>query len=475
MKNRFDMFVIFAEMRTGSNFLEANLNAVEGITCHGEAFNPHFIGYPRNEDLLGISLEERERKPQRLLRKIRKESDGLGGFRYFHDHDPRILQTVLDDPRCAKIILTRNPAESYISWKIAQSTGQWKLTNVRKRKEGQAWFDPKEFDAHLAKLQAFQVSLMKGLQTSGQTGFYIGYDDLSDVDVINGLVKWLGVDAKRDGLNTSLKRQNPEPLEDKVENFDDMQAHLARQDRFNLLRTPNFEPRRGPVVPSYVAAAKTPLLYMPIRSGPEVAVTRWMAALDNVTPEELPSGFSQKTLREWKEARPQHRSFTVLRHPLARAHAVFCDIFLQQGPGSMQGIRKTLQRAHDIPLPENGLDDSWDLKVHSDAFTAFLKFLKANLNGQTAVRVDGHWATQTQCLQGLAEFSLPDMIVREDEMDLYLPPLAMQVGHPSPPEPLRVPIRAPFSLAQIYNAEIEALAQEAYQRDYVMFGFEDWG
>ena len=33
--SRFDYFVVFAEMRTGSNFLEANINAFDGLTCHG--------------------------------------------------------------------------------------------------------------------------------------------------------------------------------------------------------------------------------------------------------------------------------------------------------------------------------------------------------------------------------------------------------------------------------------------------------
>ena len=36
----FDSFVMFAEMRTGSNFLESNLNALDGVTCLGELFNP---------------------------------------------------------------------------------------------------------------------------------------------------------------------------------------------------------------------------------------------------------------------------------------------------------------------------------------------------------------------------------------------------------------------------------------------------
>ena len=53
MTEKFDSFVVFAEMRTGSNFLEANLNAFEGISCHGEAFNPFFMGYPKSEPILG--------------------------------------------------------------------------------------------------------------------------------------------------------------------------------------------------------------------------------------------------------------------------------------------------------------------------------------------------------------------------------------------------------------------------------------
>ena len=45
MAHRFEYFVMFAEMRTGSNFLETNLDAFGDLLFHGEAFNPHFIGY----------------------------------------------------------------------------------------------------------------------------------------------------------------------------------------------------------------------------------------------------------------------------------------------------------------------------------------------------------------------------------------------------------------------------------------------
>ncbi|KMK65525.1 sulfotransferase family 2 domain-containing protein [Puniceibacterium sp. IMCC21224] len=475
MSDTFDYFVVFAEMRTGSNFLEANLNAFDGITCHGEAFNPHFIGYPKSTEILTITEDERNASPARLLRQIAHATHGgLGGFRYFHDHDPRVLPQILDDPRCAKIILTRNPVDSYVSWKIAQTTGQWKLTNVKRRKDAQAAFDPAEFEAHLADLQTFQVTLMKALQTSGQTAFYVAYEDLQDVAVMNGLARWLGVSAQLGSLNTALKRQNPEPVSEKVENFPQMEAALSRLDRFNLNRTPNFEPRRGAVVPTYVAAAQTGLLYMPIRSGPELAIRRWLAALDTVDEGDLLSDFTQKSLRQWKRTHDGHRSFTVLRHPVARAHDAFCSKILTTGPGSYSQIRKTLHRAHNLPIPEQEPGPDYDLSAHRNAFTAWLAFLKANLAGQTAVRVDAHWASQAQILSGMAEFTLPDMIVREGEMANYLPALAMQVGHPAPPDPEPLPTLAPYSLAEIYDDDIEQLAREAYQRDYVMFGFPDW-
>ena len=112
MSGKFDYFVIFAEMRTGSNFLEANLNQFDDIECHGEAFNPHFIGYPNQAEVLGVTQAMRDADPQRLIDTIKSGSKGLGGFRFFHDHDARALELCLDDPRCAKVVLTRNPLES---------------------------------------------------------------------------------------------------------------------------------------------------------------------------------------------------------------------------------------------------------------------------------------------------------------------------------------------------------------------------
>ena len=470
----FDYFIVFAEMRTGSNFLETNLNTFDGFDCHGEAFNPHFIGYPNRTEILGVTQAMRDADPLRLIETIKTQSKGMGGFRFFHDHDKRVLDIALDDPRCAKIVLTRNPVDSYISFKIAQATGQWKLTNVKRRRDSKVRFDADEFEKHVAHLQSFQVFLLNRLQKSGQTAFYIAYDDLQSLDVINGLARFLGSDERLEALDSSLKRQNPSPLEAKVSNYEEMDRALSGQDVFNLSRTPNFEPRRGPAVPAYVTGARAPLLYMPVKSGPEAAVRAWMADLDDVREDTLPTHLNQKALRQWKRRNRGHRSFTVLRHPVARAHDAFCQKILMQGPGAYLDIRKTLRNVHKLPIPGGDPGPDYDRRAHRAAFVAFLEFLRANLAGQTNIRVDPHWASQVAVLQGMAQFGIPDMVVREDEMADMLPLLARQVGYEAAAKPDAAPQDAPIGLSEIYDAEIEELVSNIYQRDYMMFGFRPW-
>tara|TARA_R110002049_G_scaffold44333_6_gene130233 strand:- start:89610 stop:91037 length:1428 start_codon:yes stop_codon:yes gene_type:complete len=474
MTDRFDSFVVFAEMRTGSNFLEANLNAFEGITCHGEAFNPFFMGYPKSDPILGVDQAARDADPMVLLQAIRGQHGILGGFRYFHDHDPRIFDTIIADERCAKIVLTRNPVESYVSWKIAQATGQWKLTDVKAQKVAQAVFNEAEFNAHLDALQAFQITLLNRLQISGQAAYYVAYEDLQSLEVMNGLARYLGVDEQLEGLDKNLKKQNPSPISAKVSNYDDMLQALSRLDRFDLTRTPNFEPRRGPVVPSYIAAAKSGLLYLPIKSGPESQVMDWMAALDGVARSDLHSKMSQKDLRQWKRKHTGHRSFTVVRHPVLRAHDAFCRRILPTGKGSYLQLRNTLVRRYKLPLPADGPGADYDATAHREGFLAFLKFLKGNLAGQTAIRVDATWCSQGQAIAGFGDFCLPDRIIREEDLTKELGDLAASVGQRALPPLGGAQAHEPFDLGQIYDDEIEKCASDAYQRDYMMFGFGRW-
>ncbi|MEP3298020.1 MAG: sulfotransferase family 2 domain-containing protein [Pseudoruegeria sp.] len=474
MSQRFDYFVILAGMRTGSNFLESNLNAFEDITCYGEAFNPYFIGVPDQENVLGITVEQRDDDPFRLLNAMVAETKGMPGFRLFHNHDPRILEHVLKDHHCAKVVLTRNPVESFVSLRIAKETGQWKLTNVKHQKSADVRFDPEQFTHFLTEHQAYHGHIREVLQSGGQTAFHIDYADLQKIEVVNGLGQYLGASQPLDKLQNTLKRQNPGALRDKVRNPGEMDKALADVDLFEVDVVSVAEPARGASVPSYIAAPKTPLMFQPIPGGPTQVVKQWMADLDDVSPDALITGFTQKTLRKWMRENRGHRVFTVVRHPVERVYQTFCNKILSQNEQSYPEIRAKLTKAFNIPLPQDPFDPGYDLDAHREAFLGFLKFLKGNLSGQTALRVDSAWASQTHIIQGLSQVAPPDLVVRENNLTLALAYLAAEIGGQAPAltEPQN---NTPYTLIETYSGDVEKQTKDVYSRDYLNFGFKPWG
>ncbi|MDF3606925.1 hypothetical protein PE067_12765 [Paracoccus sp. DMF-8] len=457
---KFKRFVIFAEMRTGSNLLEATLNALKRVTCFGEAFNPYMMGWPDKDELKGITRAEREADPLRLLAALWDKPNHLPGFRYFHDHDPRVFDAIMDDRECAKIILTRNPVDSYVSTVLARETNQWKLNETETPIPAAIRFDGDEFRRDLSAIEEFQLRVLNRLQTSGQAGFWLGYEDLRDADVMTGLLHWLGrTDLERVEPANDQVPQNPRELAEKVTNFDEMQADLAQLDPFMLRRIPNFEPRRGPNVPGFVGAdAGRGILFMPVKGGPADAVIQWLRAQGR-----LERSFNQNSLRQWKRDRPGHRSFTVLRHPLFRAWTAFQALLT----GKNADQRQMMRQVYRVNLPADMDIPAMTQSETIDRFGEFLDFLRRNLNAQTTLAVHPGWASQSEVLQGFARFSPPDFVIREDDLARGLGWVAdsTAVAGDGAPRPETMP-------AFIDKPRLHKAARAAYLRDYVAFGFE---
>lgn len=462
MRAAFDFFVILGDMRTGSNLLEDSLAAYDGLRCHGELFNPLFVGEEGQGALFGMTLDARDRDPLAMVARMIGAGDGLGGFRLFPGHDPRVLAHCLAEPRCAKIVLARNPAESYVSLKIARKTGQWWLGDAATARSAVARFDAQEFDGFVRRLQDFYGTVRRALQTSGQTAFHIHYDDLGDAAVLDGLARWLGAAGPAAPARTGLV-QNPGPLEAKVENFAEMEAALGRADAFDLFRVPDLEPRRGPNVPGWLASDPLGLLFMPVAGGRTDRVAAWLEAAGGAAPV---AGWTRKSLRRWMRDTPGHRSVTMVTHPVARAHDVFVERILATGPDAFHEIRTVLGRRHGVDLPEEGEEAAFGPARHRAAFLGFLGFLRANLAGQSSVRVPAAWASQAVLVRALAEIAPPDAILRAETLAGDLARLRPGAPPPPPAEPGR--------LAEIYDAEIEEAARAAYARDYLVFGYGAW-
>ena len=461
---RFESFVVFAEMRTGSNHLEESLNSLADVTSYGEIFNPVFLGTHNREELFGITVATREADPFPLLQAIRDNTEGLPGFRFFHDHDPRVIDTILEDPRTAKVILTRNPLHSYVSLAIARQTGQWRLTNPKMAKVGTAHFDGAAFDAMLAAQRAFRDRVQTTLQRSGQTAFWIAYEQIGDLDVLNGLAAFLGSAHRLEAIPGKLKKQNPGDIDDKVENPEEMRAHLAGLDPFLLARSVNLEPLRGPEVGRMTVAASSPLLYLPVPGGPVEAVRDWLTRLDGEAPRD---GLSERDLRPWLRQTKQFISFAVLRHPLARAHDAWRDVLAGKGPEA-NTLRRVLANQHAVLIPETE-----DPGEHALGFLGFLGFLKANLGGQSSLPVADAWASQSGILAGMAQAVLPQRLIREFEAQAELDRLADLSGRAPQAFDPDMGHRGP-TLADIYHDGHDDAAVDAYRRDYMQFGFKRW-
>jgi hypothetical protein len=460
MDRHFDAFVIFAEMRTGSNHLEQSLDALGDVTCHGEVFNPVFIGARDRTRHLGYDMAARERDPLGLLAALRAASGDIAGFRYFHDHDPRVLGPVLADPRIAKVLLTRNPLDAYVSREIAARTGQWRLTDLRHARSGRIRFDGEAFAEMLDRWAAFRDRLRAGLQRAGQAAFHIRYEDINDLEVLNGLAAYLGSRHRLSAVPSRLKRQNPGGARTKVENPDEMEAALARIDRFGLDPLVEGGVPRAPGVSRLVAHPDAGLLFVPVPGAPDAAVTDWLADLGGVGPEGLLRRMTQKELRGWMRAHAGFTSFSILRHPVPRAFAAYRRLGT---PGAAR-LMQVLQDRHGVPPPGDAPDAA--------AFLAFAAFLKANLAGQTGIVTEGDWATQMSTLQGAAHVLLPQRILREEDAPAELAALARRHG---------IEAHATFredsaadALAGLHSAEVEAAIRDVYRRDYVHFGFGAW-
>ncbi|MFH5776902.1 sulfotransferase family 2 domain-containing protein [Paracoccus sp. NGMCC 1.201697] len=462
MSRAFQRFVIFAEMRTGSNLLEATLNSVSRVTCYGEAFNPYMIGWPDKDHLKGVSKSERDDNPLRLLRALWDKPNHLPGFRYFHDHEPRVFNAIMNDCTCAKIILTRNQIDSFVSTALARQTNQWKLNESETPVSSTVHFDANAFQQVFAEVEAFQHHLMRRLQETGQTAFWLSYRDLRDADVMTGLLHWLGrTDVERVEPAKDQVPQNPQELSDKVINFSEMEEELARFPRFSPRRLPSAESRQDLVSSARVTIeAGNGLIYTPIHGTPIEKVTSWLRTAGPLT-----KHFDQSTLLKWKREHPGHRSFTVLRHPLLRIWTAFKDLLNADSTKLRQIIRNTqsVTLPSDLALAEMDNDDL------AETFASFLRFLQLYQKHTTPLPSNPSWESQSKILARLCQTGNIDYIFREANLSHDLPwiaNLANTQNHPYTIKPTAIP-RA------IDKPHLHRMSRILYAPDYIQFGFQE--
>jgi hypothetical protein len=472
-------------MRTGSNLFEQSINLFDSFSCNGELFNPSFVGYPNQDSYCGMDVADRDRDPIKLIRKmVAQATDELPGFRLFSDHDQRVLDHVLEDETCAKIILTRNPLDSYISYAIARKTDQWRLTDLHKRKTAQVDFDIVGFKSYVNTLSEFSKKIRTKLQSTGQAAYQLSYPDLGKLDVYNGLSHFLESEEQLDDMKEKIKRQNPEGLSEKVKNYKEM-IEQVRSINFLESGLPEFhEPERHAAAKNFVLGDKVPFLFQPISDFGRTAIEDWMSSHLEINGGELLSGLKQKEIFNWMGENESRVAFTLLAHPVERVYHAFNRHIFQTGESGFPWIRKILVEQYNVKLPDADLCETlnkgaldsigYDAEDYRQALKKFAKFLNGNLKGQTRARIDHSWASQSAILGGYTKVIHPDYLLRGHTLERVITVIEDQLGLEHIPIAEILPNDAAFQLAQIYDDELEQAVSKAYSRDYMNFGFKGW-
>jgi hypothetical protein len=164
--------------------------------------------------------------------------------------------------------------------------------------------------------------------------------------------------------------------------------------------------------------------------------------------------------------------FTFVRDPGVRAYACFNEKILQGGKHSFAAIRQVLERDWGLRPASPGSPTS--LRQQRDNFAAFLRFVEANLAGDTNVRQDPHWCPQGPMLVQYRKFLKIDQVGKVENFAADMAVVLHRAGVGRAPDVTRLPWRhapAAFSFEQVLTPELLAQLDRLYQSDYVHLGY----
>lgn len=463
-------FVIFGAMRTGSNLFEKTLDHYEGLVGLGELYNGHFIGGPKVNEAFGMTLEERNLDPIGFLENVLAAHPGqIPGFRLFGGHDARVIAHAARDPHCAKFVLSRDPIDSFLSLKIARETGQWMLGKESKRKLAKIHFDGTEFEAYRTALESHYRRMRGMIHRSGEAAFEIRYDDLQVLDTMNGAAKFAGSKEEKEQLRQRIRRQNPEQVEDKVENPQDLanykQAPIAAKEP-----SPAFS-----ALDAFTVSRGIELTFAPIPGAGAEAIIAVIAAAERMIGKDakpLVTGLKPQQL-ERRRGRGSF-VFSFVRNPALRAWDAFQRYILRSDEQVYEDARLVMIRNYGAPsLPAMTRDPLAQLQ----GFDAFLAFIADNMAGLTAAVQAPAWMPQSLLLGAYAQEAPPDFVGRLERWDEDLKYILSRLNLPADDklfaamaEDLKI-LPSDIALEDVMTSARKAKLHKIYERDYRRLGY----
>jgi hypothetical protein len=235
-------FVLVGMMRSGSNFLERQLNRLADVRCHGELFNPTFVGLSHEvgQEFVGYSREstkERDADEMGFLRKLDDACDrALFGSRLFLDHSPMMTSRLLHDPAVKKIVLSRNLLEAYVSLTTAVETGVWLTTEAAHTPSPKVKVNANKLVTFALRQSLYYNDILTILHRTKQAFVQMDYTEIKQLPRLNAVAELIGSKHRFSDVQEPIHKQSPEPLEERIEDFPKLMEELRKRQIARWLR-----------------------------------------------------------------------------------------------------------------------------------------------------------------------------------------------------------------------------------------------
>ena len=160
--------------------------------------------------------------------------------------------------------------------------------------------------------------------------------------------------------------------------------------------------------------------------------------------------------------------FTFVRHPLRRAHSLYCEKICNISPYSFKSVREIIKKKYGA-----NFFSSVNLEQEAKNFFAFLNFIRDVQTNQIEFRKDPHWMPQINTIKRGSKVRSLDFIGRIEtfEEDFYFICKKAGLPHQNIPHYNKSP-KPQFSYEQILNDEIRILGELIYAEDLFSFAYK---
>ncbi len=220
-------FLILGEARTGTNLLADLLRSHPKVSVAGEILNPY------NPEGIRLSL-----RPAAVLRHIRRALRALDGecrgaqthIQHFRLHGIPIEMLCGELPEIRFIVIYRRSlAEQFVSWKLAKQSGRWVGNSDSAVHKTRCIVEPQEFQAWCANVRD-RFAEVTNCSALWERSISIAYEDIATSPqsiLAERVFPFLGVEPI--SVQTRLRKQNPRPLNQCVENYREVADLLNRE------------------------------------------------------------------------------------------------------------------------------------------------------------------------------------------------------------------------------------------------------